>query len=82
MSFSGSDTRLSLSMAELSSSLLLLTPESRMSALQPQTVETIWFRLFPVRSPLLRESLLISFPPGTEMFHFPGLASLTYGFSQ
>ena len=33
------------------------------------------FRLFPFRSPLLGESRLISFPPGTEMFHFPGLAS-------
>jgi hypothetical protein len=30
------------------------------------------FRLFRVRSPLLAESLLFSFPPGTEMFHFPG----------
>ena len=30
------------------------------------------FRLFPVRSPLLRESRLICFPPGTEMFQFPG----------
>ena len=29
------------------------------------------FRLFPVRSPLLRESRLISFPAGTEMFQFP-----------
>ena len=29
------------------------------------------FRLFPVRSPLLRESRLLSFPRGTEMFHFP-----------
>jgi hypothetical protein len=35
------------------------------------------FGLVPVRSPLLRESLLISLPPGTEMFHFPGLAPLT-----
>ena len=35
------------------------------------------FGLFPVRSPLLRESLLISLPPGTEMFQFPGLASLS-----
>ena len=33
------------------------------------------FRLFPVRSPLLRESRLISFPPGTEMVQFPGFAS-------
>jgi hypothetical protein len=32
------------------------------------------FRLVPVRSPLLGESLLFSFPPGTEMFQFPGLA--------
>ena len=31
-------------------------------------------RLVPVRSPLLRESLLMSFPPGTEMFQFPGFA--------
>ena len=33
-----------------------------------------WFGLFRVRSPLLAESLLFSFPPGTEMFHFPGFA--------
>ena len=32
------------------------------------------FRLFRFRSPLLSESLLIYFPPGTEMVHFPGLA--------
>ena len=32
------------------------------------------FGLFPVRSPLLGESRLISLPPGTEMFQFPGLA--------
>ena len=30
------------------------------------------FRLFPVRSPLLGESRLIPFPPGTEMVQFPG----------
>ena len=75
MSFSGSGTGLSPALAELSSSLPLPTPESFMPALQPRMVETIRFRLFPVRSPLLRESRLISFPPGTEMFHFPGLAS-------
>jgi hypothetical protein len=34
------------------------------------------FGLFPVRSPLLGESRLISIPPGTEMFQFPGLAPL------
>ena len=32
------------------------------------------FGLFPVRSPLLRESQLISVPSGTEMFQFPELA--------
>ena len=32
--------------------------------------------LFPFRSPLLRESRLISFPVGTEMFHFPTFALL------
>ena len=33
------------------------------------------FRLIPFRSPLLRESRLLSFPRGTEMFQFPRLAS-------
>jgi hypothetical protein len=37
--------------------------------------------LFPFRSPLLRESRLISFPPVTEMFQFTGFAPLTYVFS-
>ena len=37
--------------------------------------------LFPVRSPLLRESRLISIPPVTEMFQFTGFASVTYVFS-
>ena len=32
--------------------------------------------LIRFRSPLLAESLLMSFPPGTEMFQFPGFASL------
>ena len=38
------------------------------------------FRLFPVRSPLLGESRLISFPPATEMFHFAGLPAYDYEF--
>ena len=33
------------------------------------------FGLFRVRSPLLAESLLFSFPAGTEMVHFPALSS-------
>ena len=36
--------------------------------------------LLPVRSPLLRESQLISFPTGTEMFHFPAFALHDYVF--
>ena len=33
------------------------------------------FGLFPVRSPLLGESLLFSLPGGTKMFQFPPFAS-------
>ena len=35
-----------------------------------------WFGLFPVRSPLLGESLLFSLPAGTKMFQFPAFASI------
>ena len=38
--------------------------------------------LVRVRSPLLTESRLMSFPPGTEMFQFPGFAPPAYGFSR
>jgi hypothetical protein len=38
--------------------------------------------LVRVRSPLLAESRLISFPPGTEMFQFPGFAPTAYVFSR
>ena len=38
-------------------------------------------RLLRFRSPLLRESRLISVPPVTEMFQFTRFASLTYVFS-
>ncbi len=37
--------------------------------------------LVRVRSPLLTESRLMSFPPATEMFQFTGFASRAYGFS-
>ena len=36
-----------------------------------QALTPVRFRLIPFRSPLLRESLLLSFPRGTEMFQFP-----------
>ena len=38
------------------------------------------FGLLRVRSSLLAESRLISVPPGTEIFQFPGFASLPYRF--
>ena len=37
--------------------------------------------LVRVRSPLLTESRLMSFPPATEMFQFAGFASRGYGFT-
>jgi hypothetical protein len=51
------------------------------AALQPRRDESRRFGLVPVRSPLLRESLLLSLPGGTEMFQFPPFATHTYGFS-
>jgi hypothetical protein len=44
---------------------------SMWNAPQPQRCKHRWFRLLPVRSPLLRESRLFSFPQGTKMFQFP-----------
>jgi hypothetical protein len=41
----------------------------------------IRFGLFPVRSPLLRKSLLFSLPEDTKMFQFSSFASLAYVFS-
>ena len=41
----------------------------------------IRFGLFPVRSPLLRESLLFSLPAGTKMFQFPAFALHIYQWS-
>ena len=58
-------------MVWLSSHLLLPNHGSRLWVLQPRLVETNRFGLIPFRSPLLWESRLISFPLGTEMFHFP-----------
>lgn len=36
--------------------------------------QAYWFGLFPFRSPLLRESIFLSLPPGTKMFQFSGSA--------
>ena len=60
----------------------LVTPVIKDSpVLQPQGDKSPWFGLFRVRSPLLTESLLLSFPGGSEMFQFPPFATHTYGFS-
>ena len=42
----------------------------------PRLPKQGWFGLLPVRSPLLRESLLFSSPTGTKMFQFPAYASV------
>ena len=57
------------------------TPVNRVRLPRNPVSRRIRFRLFRVRSPLLTESQLISFPPGTKMFQFPGYASWTYEFS-
>ena len=36
-------------------------------------IALVRFRLFPFRSPLLRESRFLSFPRGTKMYQFPRL---------
>jgi hypothetical protein len=43
--------------------------------LGPQAITLDRFGLIPFRSPLLRESRFLSFPPVTEMCQFTGLAS-------
>src|SRR5580692_10453418 len=53
----------------LASGLITLLMRSCNPAVQARR-----FRLFRFRSPLLSESRLIYFPPGTEMVHFPGFA--------
>ena len=47
------------------------TPDTQRS----RAITCVRFRLFPFRSPLLGESLLLSVPRGTEMVHFPPFAS-------
>ena len=48
---------------------------TRPQVLQPRSHKETGLGLDPFRSPLLRTSRLISLPPGTEMFQFPGFAS-------
>ena len=72
---SSSPTGLSPSLAPRSRGLPLTSLLPSVGPTTP-TPQGRRFRLRPVRSPLLRASRLISLPPGTEMFQFPGFASL------
>ena len=51
--------------------MLLLPRPTTPNWQRHQALPPARFRLFPFRSPLLRESLLLFFPRGTEMFQFP-----------
>jgi hypothetical protein len=44
------------------------------SSRHPQPQDESWFGLFRFRSPLLTESMSLSFPAGNEMFQFPAFA--------
>lgn len=58
----------------VSSHTLLLKILNQLRSPQPQRYCYLWFGLFPFRSPLLRKSMFLSFPPPTKMFQFRGLA--------
>ena len=77
-----SDTGLSPAMARFSNLFAYLIMDHVMTVLQPHTpLKAVWFGLIPVRSPLLRKSLLFSFPGVTKMFQFAPFASTAYVFS-
>ena len=76
--FKVSFTGLSPSLVDFSTSFNYPS-ESHIEVPQPHT--EVWFSLFPFRSPLLGESLTVSFPAATQMFQFAAFASYAYGFS-
>ncbi len=53
----------------------------RIDPATPPHASVLGFRLIPFRSPLLRESNFLSLPRGTEMSHFPPLASFRLFYS-
>ena len=71
---SRSSTGLSPSLAPRSRGLRLARSLASVDPTTPRA-QGPRFGLRPFRSPLLRASRLISLPPGTEMFQFPGFAS-------
>ena len=70
-------TSLSLSMERLSKRFHSLYFMRSRGPTTPKRPKPLGFGLFPVRSPLLRESLLFSLPTGTKMFQFPAFAFRT-----
>ena len=72
-------TSLSLSMERLSKRFHSLYFMRCRGPTTPKRPKPLGFGLVPVRSPLLRESLLFSLPTGTKMFQFPAFAFLTRG---
>ena len=66
---------LSLSFPEHSANFFLL-----FAVPKPLIYFYIKFGLFRFRSPLLSESIFLSFPPGNEMFQFPGFPTYNYLF--
>ena len=70
-----SNTGLSPSMVKFSNLFFSQKFMLHRSPTTPQMPKHLRFGLFPVRSPLLGESFLFSFPTGTKMFQFPALAS-------
>jgi hypothetical protein len=62
-------------------SLQVRIPRPSVGPTTPPEPKPRWFGLFPPRSPLLRESRLISSRPATEMFQFAGCPSHAYAFS-
>ena len=69
-----SRTGLSPSLAPHSRGLRLTSLSASVAPTTPNP-QGVRFGLGPFRSPLLRASQLLSLPPGTEMFQFPGFAS-------
>ena len=64
------------------SNTFVFAPGLASLVLQPQSLPcgSGWFGLFPLRSPLLRESHLISFRRATEMFQFTRCPPVGYVF--
>ena len=66
-------------MVLLSSRVLLhyLVQKDGQNHIHSSSQNCVQFTLFPFRSPLLRESQLISFPAATKMFQFTALPSVS-----